>query len=209
MEPTNTAFKIVKTNKAGLNSAEVTNGAVYFVQDTKELYFDYNNVRTSIQDIIILNNDADRTSILFAPLNKFYFALDTGKLYLYKDGVWHTITTDLSNYVTNEALQTALEDYLTEIPVASSSTLGGVKVGNNLSIDANGVLSADAQQMDVDDSTIIINAQDKLEVQGVKNANDGTLLKHWSGTLAQYNALETKQTNTVYYITDDSGSVNI
>lgn len=32
--------------------------------------------------------------------------------------------------------------YLTSIPTASSSTLGGIKVGSNLSIDSNGVLSA-------------------------------------------------------------------
>ena len=33
-------------------------------------------------------------------------------------------------------------DYLTSIPIASANDLGGIKVGNNLSIDANGVLSA-------------------------------------------------------------------
>ena len=32
-----------------------------------------------------------------------------------------------------------------ELPVASAETLGGVKVGANLSIDENGVLSADSQ----------------------------------------------------------------
>ena len=32
--------------------------------------------------------------------------------------------------------------YLTSIPIAGANTLGGIKVGNNLSIDANGVLSA-------------------------------------------------------------------
>ena len=35
------------------------------------------------------------------------------------------------------------------IPVASASAIGGIKVGENLSIDANGVLSADAQSVDV------------------------------------------------------------
>lgn len=37
-----------------------------------------------------------------------------------------------------------------ELPTATASVLGGIKVGSNLSIDANGVLSADAQHIDVD-----------------------------------------------------------
>ena len=32
-----------------------------------------------------------------------------------------------------------------DLPVASADTLGGIKVGSNLSIDENGVLSADSQ----------------------------------------------------------------
>ena len=36
----------------------------------------------------------------------------------------------------------ALAGYLTSLPIASATVLGGIKVGNNLSIDANGVLSA-------------------------------------------------------------------
>ena len=34
------------------------------------------------------------------------------------------------------------------LPVASANTLGGVKVGNGLTIDANGALSADSQTLD-------------------------------------------------------------
>ena len=37
-----------------------------------------------------------------------------------------------------------------ELPKASATTLGGIKIGTNLSIDADGVLSADAQHIDVD-----------------------------------------------------------
>lgn len=41
-------------------------------------------------------------------------------------------------------------DTIYTLPAATTSTLGGVKVGTNLSIDANGVLSADAQSITVD-----------------------------------------------------------
>ena len=46
-----------------------------------------------------------------------------------------TVPTNTSD-LTNDS------GFLTSIPTASASTLGGVKVGSNLSIDANGVLSA-------------------------------------------------------------------
>ena len=102
MNTTNTALKVVQTNKTGLNSQEITNGAIYYVTDTKEIYVDFNNSRTCFEDIIILNTDESRSSILFTPLNKFYYTLDTNKLYLYKDGNWYHINSagDLSNYQT-------------------------------------------------------------------------------------------------------------
>lgn len=93
IQGTNTTFQVVQTNKQGLNNTDITNGAVYFVSDTKQLCFDYGSTRTFIEDIVVLNNDSDRTSILFAPLNKFYFCLDTSKLYLYKDGTWYTLNS--------------------------------------------------------------------------------------------------------------------
>ena len=58
------------------------------------------------------------------------------------------------------------------LPVASADTLGGVKVGTNLSIDENGVLSADAQKMTVD-STLDSNSENPVQNKIVKNALDG------------------------------------
>lgn len=56
--------------------------------------------------------------------------------------------TNDAGYITSAAIPSNVSafsndaGYLTSIPTASASTLGGVKVGSNLSIDANGVLSA-------------------------------------------------------------------
>ena len=61
-----------------------------------------------------------------------------------------TFTTNAtSNKSINITVPTATSDltndsgFITGIPTASTTTLGGIKVGDNLSIDANGVLSAD------------------------------------------------------------------
>lgn len=68
-----------------------------------------------------------------------------------------TFTTNAtSNKSINITVPTATSDltndsgFITGIPTASTTTLGGIKVGDNLSIDANGVLSADAQPITVD-----------------------------------------------------------
>ena len=115
MNSTNVTFSIVKTNKTGLNNTDINNGAVYFVEDTKELFFDFNSKRTSIKDIEILNTDAERTSILFTPLNKFYFTLDTNLLYLYKDGTWYQVTQDLSSYYTSNQVDQKIAEAATKV----------------------------------------------------------------------------------------------
>ena len=68
-----------------------------------------------------------------------------------------TFTTNAtSNKSINITVPTATSDltndsgFITGIPTASTTTLGGIKVGDNLSIDASGVLSADAQPITVD-----------------------------------------------------------
>ena len=45
-----------------------------------------------------------------------------------------------------------------DLPIASSSTLGGVKVGNGLSIDADGVLSAKVVSLSQSDYDALVQA---------------------------------------------------
>lgn len=55
---------------------------------------------------------------------------------------------------------------------------------------------------DLDGVTIDTNSDDELEAIGVID-NNGNAIKTWTGTLAQYNAIVTKDSNTLYNITDD------
>lgn len=57
--------------------------------------------------------------------------------------------------------------------------------------------------VDIDNSTITQNASDELQAVGVIDQNAGGAVKTWTGTLAQYNAIATKDSGTVYNITDD------
>ena len=54
----------------------------------------------------------------------------------------------------------------------------------------------------IDNSTITRNGSNQLQANAVVNQNSG-IVKTWKGTLAQYNALGSHATDTVYIITDD------
>ena len=53
-----------------------------------------------------------------------------------------TIDPDLTNYYTKEEIDKELKDHEYKLPIASSDTLGGIKLGKGLSADENGVVSA-------------------------------------------------------------------
>lgn len=93
---TDIRFEIVKTNKSLLGATDISNGCVYFVDDTKELFFDFDSKRSEVKDILVLEKESERTSILFVPLNKFYFVLETKILWLYKDGSWYQVSQSVS-----------------------------------------------------------------------------------------------------------------
>lgn len=61
-----------------------------------------------------------------------------------------------------------------------------------------------------DNKSITTNASDQLQAIGVINQNDTTTaLKSWTGTKAQYDAIVTKDANTLYNITDEISQVEI
>lgn len=66
-------------------------------------------------------------------------------------------------------------------------------------------LNAKPAAPDLDGKSITKNASDELQTIGVINQNDTTTaLKTWTGTKAEYDAIVTKDANTLYNITDDT-----
>ena len=121
MLATNTSFAVVNTNKATLQNSNVENGHIYFVQDTKDLFYDYDTQRIQVTDILVLNKEADRTNILFTPLNKFYFVLETSVLWFYKDGNWY----DVSKMGNDDAILSLLEDKQDKLIAGENVTIEG------------------------------------------------------------------------------------
>lgn len=87
-----------------------------------------------------------------------------------------TLLPDVSNFVTNSSLATTLEDYAetSDIPTAISDLID-------------------------DTSTTPI---DKAE--SIADQRDSSSLKYWTGTKAQYDAIVTKDNNTIYNVDDSS-----
>lgn len=85
------------------------------------------------------------------------------------------------------------------------------KIPDSASADNKLATKADLENVGVaiDGTTITKKADGKIQASAVVNQNTG-VLKSWTGTLAEYNALETKSDDTLYVITDDdSEGINV
>lgn len=60
---------------------------------------------------------------------------------------------------------------------------------------------------DLDNKTINKNASSQLQAIGVIDQRTSSAVKTWTGTKAQYDALSTKDSNTLYNITDDESNI--
>lgn len=98
------------------------------------------------------------------------------------------------------------------IPTVNNATLtitqGGTTKGTftaNAGTDVTIALDAGGGSVDVDNKSITTNASSQIQTVGVINSRDSsTAVKTWTGTRAQYNAITTKDANTLYNITDDT-----
>ena len=90
-----------------------------------------------------------------------------------------------ASYTTEEKTKLAgLSNYT--LPIASSTTLGGVKAGTNVTIAEDGTISASGGG----------------EISNAENTNI-QVLKIWVGTQTQYDAITTKDNNTEYNIIEE------
>ena len=112
------------------------------------------------------------------------------------------------------------------LPIASSTTLGGVKIGANLSIDSNGVLSATANSYSLPIASntrlggVKIGNNLTIDSNGVLSAvinNNGNIntLDNYSGStlndkmVAMFNDINTNHKNTPMLITLPSGVIEV
>ena len=75
-------FKPRLGTKFQVQTAPVNDGQFIVATDSRELFYDNGTLRIPLADIVFLNTEEERASIL-APLPKFYFVIATGKLYVW------------------------------------------------------------------------------------------------------------------------------
>lgn len=93
------------------------------------------------------------------------------------------------------------------LPVASDTVLGMVKKGENITIAADGTISADIPA----DLVQSVNGETgEVVVSEILDSNSKTkMIKLWIGTKEQYDAITTKDENTLYYIQKDGEAIDI
>lgn len=136
-------FQPIKITEDKLSSTVITNGAAYFVQDTQKLFFDYGNIRTEITDIIVMDHEADRQELL-APLNKFYFIIDTGAIWYYRLGTWIQVSGGAEIEVKTQVF-TAGANIASVVLDDQAGYILSVNVDNEVLLESNYTLGQDKQ----------------------------------------------------------------
>jgi hypothetical protein len=116
-----------------------------------------------------------------------------------------TVPTNISAFTNDSGYITA-----SSLPTVNNATLtitqGGVSKGTftaNASSDVTIALDSGGSSLTAGTGIDITN--DVISVEGVKDQqNTATAIKTWTGTRAQYDAIVSKDSNTLYNITDDT-----
>ena len=85
-----TIMSLVATNSPRIRELPIKNGQLIFIQDLGRIAFDYKGKRVFYNQIIEVETETER-SALENPLEGYYFVIDSGCLWFYKDG-WDQIT---------------------------------------------------------------------------------------------------------------------
>lgn len=120
-------LKLISTIFSKLNTLSKSEGQVVVSKDSKSLYVDLNDERIEITDWIDVDTEENLLAILSPLINKYYYTKDTNKIWRYINSEWICINDSSGNNTT--------------YGVATSSTLGLVKSGTDITVDSSGNVS--------------------------------------------------------------------
>lgn len=93
----NPILSVISTTASRLPSLPIVNGQLIFIKDKQKVMLDIGDKRTAYNQIIILQTESERTSLL-APISElFYFVIETNILWTYQTEGWVQITTPPSS----------------------------------------------------------------------------------------------------------------
>ena len=85
-------FTACVTTGSKASQLPIKNGQLIFVKDKQEIWFDFNDKRVHYIDIIVLNTEQERVSLLAPITNKFYYVEETYVLWRRTPSGWMQIT---------------------------------------------------------------------------------------------------------------------
>lgn len=85
-------MSVVATTASRLPDLSIKNGQLIFIKDSQKVALDINDKRTFFNQIVVLQTDTERTSLLAPISGLFYFVIDTAVLWHYEQS-WIQITT--------------------------------------------------------------------------------------------------------------------
>jgi hypothetical protein len=141
-------FQPVKITQSTLDTTPVSNGRAYFVQDSERLFFDYDQSRTEIRDIIVLETEAERSNLI-APKNKFYFIVETTVMWLYRAGTWIPISGGSSSGISLRSQSFTgganIESIVLDETLLDKSNIVYINIDNTLLLQENYNLDTDGR----------------------------------------------------------------
>lgn len=152
----------------------------------------YDTSTVPVNDIIKVLQDETRNNAM-----TYYRWSGSAWVFIGSEGPYYTVAETDSTFATKA-----------ELPgIATASQVGLVKPdGVTLQVDANGALSS-ALPTVVADGTTIQNNSGQLSAIAVKDQRTANAIKTWTGTKAQYDAIASKDANTLYNVTDENMGV--
>lgn len=91
MADTKNILSAIVSTGSKISDISIKNAQLIFLKDTQQIALDFDNKRVFYNQIVILNTENERQSLL-APINGlFYFVIDTAVFWTYKNG-WKQIT---------------------------------------------------------------------------------------------------------------------
>lgn len=93
-----TIMSVVATTASRLPDLSIKNGQLIFVKDSQKVALDLNDKRTFYNQIVVLQTDLERQSLLAPISGLFYFVIDTAVLWHY-ERTWIQITASPNEIV--------------------------------------------------------------------------------------------------------------
>lgn len=168
-----TILKAYSTVESKLPTLPLEDGQLIFVYDKKKIILDNHGVRTVYEQIQTIETEEQRNDLL-APIDSFYFVIETSILWRYTNGHWNQITTSPQEQIDRivaegtkqvkavrdegqKVLQSIPEDFQTQMETKLNKQQGIENKGKALVIGEDGNVAPGEVQSGGGDGIAIIN----------------------------------------------------